>query len=98
MIKAKRPSYRQLLGLLERLGFTIELRESNLTACRHEAAGAWFLFRYRSPDDPLREPDYVAARKQLTEWGLVTDDEFARFAADAVSLGLPTGSAATRPT
>src|SRR5205085_6310648 len=84
MADRRAPSFGQLLRLLTDLGFTEARTPDGYRVYRHLATDTVFVFADRSNDGPAREADVVGVRRQLTERGLIDDDDFQRFLAAPV--------------
>jgi hypothetical protein len=74
-------THEQLHRLLLDLDFESVPLQRPGRAFRHAGTDTWMVFADRRKDDPARPADLVAVRKQLTERGLLTADEFDRFLA-----------------
>jgi hypothetical protein len=76
MTAQHRPTFGQLLRLLEDLHFTVEPARAGIRAYRHAGSDSLLVFADHAESDPAREADVVAVRKQLIERGLITGAEF----------------------
>src|SRR5438874_11758329 len=78
-------SFGQLLGFLKGRGVTEARTPEGYRVYRHVATDTVFVFASHSDDEPAREADVVGVRRQLTERGLIADQDFQQFLAAAAS-------------
>ncbi len=71
-------TYGQLFRLLRDLEFVKQPAKRRWIAFEHSPSGTLFLFAAHSPHARAREVDVGSVRKQLTERGLITAQEFSR--------------------
>jgi hypothetical protein len=79
-----RPTNGMIREYLSKLGFTAHPAEKEHTLYRYLDPDQFLLLRLDNDDEPVRELNLVVTRKFLTEWGLVTDDEFDQFLVESI--------------
>jgi hypothetical protein len=73
-----------LTKYLTELGFTAQPAANGFTRFNYPEPNTYLLMKVEADDVPVREIDLLPTRKFLTEWGLVTDDEFDQFLVESI--------------
>ena len=85
MTDPPRPSLGRMIEFLRGLGYTKVGTYQNSTVCVRPGDDMPFLFKTVPLDEPIREIEFRMARKYLTERAIVSEADFDKFAAEAVS-------------
>jgi hypothetical protein len=79
-----RPTYGMMQKYLTELGFNAQPVDKGFVLFRRPEPDTVLYVKSLPEDEPVRGTDLQMARKFLTEWGLVTDDEFDRFLVESI--------------
>jgi predicted RNA binding protein YcfA (HicA-like mRNA interferase family) len=78
MGRSKQPTYRDLISLLEHLGFQDESVKGSHRAFRHAASKTLILLADLGSDDLVRGEDLISVRRHLDSKGLMDTRTFER--------------------
>jgi predicted RNA binding protein YcfA (HicA-like mRNA interferase family) len=89
MSQSGQATYRELIGLLEHLGFQDESVEGSHRAFRHRASDTLILLADLKPEDAVRRQDLISARRHLDAKGLMAAREFEQRFPESAATGAP---------